>query len=79
MDKCFGVVFMKKLELYLFRVALVTILAAIAASPFVAAVHLFDGFVSRTMQTTHLLALVYLLLIAIALFLISPVFGENKR
>ena len=79
MASCFGVVFMKKLELYLFRGALVTILAAVAASPFVAAGHLFYGFVSRTMQTTHLLALAYLMLIALALFLISPAFGDNKR
>lgn len=70
---------MKKLELYLFRIALVAILAAMAASPFVAAGHLVFGFMSKTMQTTHLLALVYLLLIALALFLISPVFGDNKR
>lgn len=46
---CFGVVFMKKLEFYLFRVVLVIILVVIVVLFFVVVVYFFDGFVIRMM------------------------------
>lgn len=70
---------MKRLEIYIMRTVLVAVLAAIAASPFMAVSYLLRGVFERTLETTHLIALVYILLIALALFLISPVFGESKR
>ncbi len=69
---------MKKFELYFMRFLLIAVLATLAVSPFVAALHLLHGVASGTIEITHLLALGYLLLIAIGLFLISPVFGDSK-
>lgn len=69
---------MQRLELYLFRVVLIAVLAALAVSPFVAVTHFLHGVVSRSLDGTHLFALGYLLLIAFCLFLISPIFSENK-
>lgn len=70
---------MKQLEIYFIRIVLISVLAAIAASPFLAMGHLLHGVFSSGLETTHLLALGYLLLIGLALFVISPIFSENKH
>ena len=70
---------MKRLELYFIRIVLILVLAAIAASPFLAMGHFLHGVFDRRFEGTHLLALGYLLLVALAFFLVSPIFSENKR
>ncbi len=69
---------MKRLELYFIRTVLIAVLATIAASPFLAVSHLLQGLLNGTLETTHLLALGYLLLIALAMFLVSPAFSDHK-
>ncbi|MCD2174293.1 hypothetical protein [Rhizobium sp. C4] len=68
---------MKKLEIYLIRIFLIAVLAVMAVSPFLAASHLVHGLATRTIDITHVLSLGYLLLIALALFLISPAFTHH--
>lgn len=70
---------MKRLELYFIRIVLISVLSAIAISPFLAIGHFLHGVFNRTLETTHLLALGYLLLIALGLFLISPVFSDRRE
>lgn len=70
---------MKRLELYFIRIVLIMVLAAMAASPILAMSHFMHGVFNSTLEATHLLALGYLLLIALGFFLISPIFSENKH
>ncbi|HZG28046.1 MAG TPA: hypothetical protein VE079_06250 [Ensifer sp.] len=70
---------MKRLELYFIRTILITALAAIALSPFFAVSHFVYGVTHGTLDTSHLIALCYLLLIGFCFFMISPVFSENKH
>lgn len=70
---------MKRLETFIFRVLLITVLAVISISPLLAATHVLHGLVSRSIDVTHFLSLGYLLLIALGLFLISPVFGDQTH
>ncbi len=69
---------MKRFELYSIRTLLIVFLAALAASPLLAATHFLHGIAGGKLDITHLLSLGYLLLIALAMVLISPVFGDNK-